>query len=77
MPGRPSVISAGRLLLSTSAISIQITQLEKELGVKPFDRVGRKLVLEPTGQIFLERVHTVLEAVDDAVASDSMRTPEQ
>lgn len=63
--------AAARLLLSTSAISIQITQLEKELGVKLFDRVGRKLVLEPTGQVFLQRVQTVLEAVDDAVASVS------
>lgn len=63
--------AAARLLLSTSAISIQITQLEKELGVKLFDRVGRKLVLEPSGQVFLEHVQTVLEAVDDAVASVS------
>ena len=63
--------AAARLLLSTSAISIQITQLEKGLGVKLFDRVGRKLVLEPSGKIFLERVQTVLDAVDDAVASVS------
>lgn len=63
--------AAARLLLSTSAVSIQITQLEKELGVKLFDRVGRKLVLEPTGQVFLKHVEKVLEAVDDAVASVS------
>lgn len=68
--------AAARLLLSTSAISIQITQLEKELGVKLFDRVGRKLILQPIGKIFLERVQTVLEAVDDAVASVSkIKTP--
>jgi len=63
--------AAARLLLSTSAISIQIKLLEQALGVKLFDRVGRKLVLEPSGQIFLEHVQTVLEAVDDAVASVS------
>ena len=63
--------AAARLLLSTSAISIQITQLEKELGVKLFDRVGRKLVLEPTGEIFLAHVQTVLDAFDDAIASVS------
>ncbi len=67
--------AAARLLLSTSAISIQITQLEKELGVKLFDRVGRKLVLEPTGQIFLDHVQNVLDAFDDAVASVSKVQP--
>jgi DNA-binding transcriptional LysR family regulator len=67
--------AAARLLLSTSAISIQITQLEKELGVKLFDRVGRKLVLEPTGQIFLEHVQTVLDTFDDAMASVSKAAP--
>jgi DNA-binding transcriptional LysR family regulator len=63
--------AATRLLLSTSAISIQINQLEKELGVKLFRRVGRKLVLEPSGKTFLEHVQSVLKAVDDAVASIS------
>ena len=61
--------AASRLLLSTSAISIQINQLEKQLGVKLFDRVGRKLVLLPAGQIFLDHVPAVFGAVDDAVAS--------
>lgn len=70
--------AAARLLLSTSAISIQITQLEKALGVKLFDRVGRNLVLGPYGQVFLEHVKTVLEAVDDAVASVSkIKSPQQ
>lgn len=63
--------AAARLLLSTSAISIQITQLEKELGVKLFDRVGRKLVLEPSGKVFLGHVQKILDAVDDAVSSIS------
>ena len=61
--------AASRLLLSTSAISIQINQLEKQLGVKLFDRVGRKLVLLPAGQTFLDHVPAVFDAVDDAVAS--------
>jgi DNA-binding transcriptional LysR family regulator len=63
--------AAARLLLSTSAISIQISQLEKELGVKLFDRIGRKLVLEPSGKVFLAHVQTVLDAVDDAIESVS------
>jgi len=61
--------AATRLLLSTSAISIQINQLEKQLGVKLFDRVGRKLVLLPAGQVFLDHVPQVFNAVDVAVAS--------
>ncbi|HEY4134573.1 MAG TPA: LysR family transcriptional regulator [Alphaproteobacteria bacterium] len=63
--------AATRLLLSTSAISIQITQLEKELGVKLFRRAGRKLVLEPAGKVFLDHVTGILKAVDDAIASVS------
>jgi DNA-binding transcriptional LysR family regulator len=61
--------AATRLLLSTSAISIQINQLEKQLGIKLFDRVGRKLVLLPAGQVFLNHVPAVFNAVDEAVAS--------
>jgi DNA-binding transcriptional LysR family regulator len=67
--------AATRLLLSTSAISIQINQLERELGVKLFRRVGRKLALEPTGKTFLEHVHSILKAVDDAIASVSKTKP--
>ena len=70
--------AATRLLLSTSAISIQITQLERELGVKLFRRAGRKLILEPAGKTFLEHVHSVLKAVDDAIASVSKtKAPKQ
>jgi DNA-binding transcriptional LysR family regulator len=61
--------AAARLLLSTSAISIQINQLEKELGVTLFNRVGRKLVLDSSAEIFFQHVHHVLGAVEDAVAS--------
>jgi DNA-binding transcriptional LysR family regulator len=67
--------AAARLLLSTSAISIQINQLESELGVKLFNRVGRKLVLEPQGQTFYEHVHGILRSVDDAVESVTSTKP--
>ena len=63
--------AAARLLLSTSAVSIQINQLENELGVKLFGRIGRKLVLEPHSQTFFEHVHDILRSVEDAVESVS------
>jgi DNA-binding transcriptional LysR family regulator len=63
--------AAAQMLLSISAVSLQIKQLEEELGVKLFGRVGRKLILLPTGHTFLQHVKTVFDAVDTAVASVS------
>jgi DNA-binding transcriptional LysR family regulator len=63
--------AASRQLLSTSAISIQIGQLEKDLGVKLFNKVGRKLILAPVGETFLKHVQLVFNAVDTAITSVS------
>jgi DNA-binding transcriptional LysR family regulator len=60
--------SSARLLhVSQSAISEQISDLEREVGV-PLLRRGQKAIgLTPHGEIFLEEVRKVLAAADRAV----------
>ena len=37
---------------SQSAVTVQIRQLETELGVRLFDRTGKKVTLTPSGKEF-------------------------
>ena len=50
--------AAERLHLAQPTLSSQIQKLEKSMGVKLFDRVGRGLVLSETG-------HTVFRYADE------------
>jgi len=43
--------AAEKLFLAQPTLSAQINRLEKSMGVKLFDRVGRRLVLTDTGQM--------------------------
>ena len=46
------VSKAAELLhLAQPTVSRQVTQLEKTIGAKLFDRIGRSLVLTETGQL--------------------------
>ena len=63
--------AAAQLHISIPAISIQIRKLEQELGVALFERLGRKLVLTPTGQMFRTEAETALEAFNRAIESVS------
>ncbi len=56
--------AAEKLHYTQSTITFQIDQLEKELSVKLFEKVGRKMVLTSAGKDFIPRVDEVLEAVD-------------
>ncbi|WP_032371377.1 LysR family transcriptional regulator [Rhodococcoides fascians] len=60
--------AAARLRVAQSALSSQIRDLEKELGVELFARTSRSVTITPAGQIFLERAHSVLGAVSRLVA---------
>lgn len=46
--------------LSQPAISKRIAQLEQELKVKLFDRIGRRVQITEAGQIFLERARHLI-----------------
>lgn len=54
------------LHVAQSAISRQIANLEKELGVKLFEREGRNIKLTPIGKIFLDHTKTAMKAIDHA-----------
>ena len=59
--------AARMLYVSQSAISEQVGDLEREMGVTLFHRDGRSVALTATGEVFLEEARTVLNAARHAV----------
>ena len=60
--------TANALYISPSSLSLTISKLEREIGVKLFDRVGRKLKLNDNGQDFLVHLRAVLSELDFTVS---------
>lgn len=58
--------AAERLHMSQPPLSMQIAQLERELGVKLFVRNNRRVALTEAGKTFLDDVRIVLARVKDA-----------
>jgi len=58
--------ASDHLHVAQSAVSLQITKLEDELGVMLFERVGRNLKLTDIGKTFLVHVKKALQAIDYA-----------
>lgn len=52
--------SAEQLNVSQPAISLMISRLEDELGIKLFDRIGRRVILNENGDAFLSHVDKIL-----------------
>jgi DNA-binding transcriptional LysR family regulator len=52
--------AAKALHMTQSAVSAAVLSLEERHGVTLFDRVGRSIVLNQTGRVFLERARRVL-----------------
>lgn len=59
--------AAEELHVAQSAVSRQIHQLEEELGVNLFMQKGRNLHLTAVGQLFCDRIETILKDLDRAV----------
>ena len=51
------------------SISATIKKLEDELGVKLFDRNGKRITLNSNGKIFYEKVAAAINNIDDGVGS--------
>ncbi len=60
--------AAGELLVSQPALSRQIQQLERDLGLVLFTRTGRRLELTAAGRRFLAAADSVASAVDGAAS---------
>ena len=63
----------GNLGYSQAAVTIQIKQLEQELGVHLFDRIGKQTTLTHQGQVFYEYASAIMR--DLAQAKDAMANP--
>lgn len=63
--------AAKACFVSQPSLSQQITKLEKELGEKLFERLGRGIRLTEPGRAFRRHVDQILRLVDDARASVS------
>jgi DNA-binding transcriptional LysR family regulator len=61
--------ASDHLNMTQSAVSAAITALETRHGVTLFDRVGRSIVLNRTGQLFLKEAQAVLASAKAAEAA--------
>lgn len=59
--------AANALHVAQSAVSRQIVNLEKELGVDLFIREGRTIRLTPIGVIFLKHMDKAMNVIDDGM----------
>lgn len=59
--------AAESLGYSQSAITVQVQQLENELGVRLFDRIGKNVTITHYGQAFIPYARDVVAAADKAV----------
>ena len=58
--------AADRLHIAQPAVSEQIRNLERELGVQLLERTPRSVVLTPPGAVLLEEARRMLRLADDA-----------
>lgn len=61
--------AAARIHLTQAAVSVQIKQLEEEIGSPLFLRVNKKLYLTDAGRLLLSHTANILQAYDEATAA--------
>ncbi|MGL4763311.1 MAG: LysR substrate-binding domain-containing protein [Sarcina sp.] len=54
-----------KLYISQPSVSQAIKEMEKELGVSLFDRIGKKLYLTYEGEVYLKYVNRILNLYDE------------
>lgn len=64
-----------RLYISQPSVSQAIKEMEKELGVSLFDRIGKKLYLTYEGEVYLKYVKRILNLYDEVkITLENSRT---
>ena len=58
---------AKEMYISQPSISQCISELESEMGIRLFDRIGKKLYLTNEGKIFYEYTRRLLNIYEEAV----------
>ena len=61
--------AAEQLGYNQSSVTVQIQKLEEELGVKLFDRIGKKVYLTPAGQTLYTSALKITQEVNAAITS--------
>ncbi|MEC5186658.1 Hca operon transcriptional activator [Parageobacillus caldoxylosilyticus] len=64
--------AAARLNMAQPPLSLQIRQLEEEIGVPLFHRTKRKVELTKEGQVFLEKAYQILKNLEEAIETVRM-----
>lgn len=59
--------AAEQLGYSQSAVTVQIRQLEKELNLQLFERIGKRVYLTEKGQEFIQYADEIMNVVDRAL----------
>src|SRR5213083_427590 len=65
---RTFTAGAKRVNVTQAAISMQIRQLEDEVGLPLFTRTPRRVIMTEAGEYLLERARRILREHDSAVA---------
>ena len=60
--------AAQKINITQPSLSSIISNMENELGVKLFDRVGRQIVLNKYGKVFYEGIDAMLDTYDSTIA---------
>ncbi|CVI71741.1 HTH-type transcriptional regulator GltR [Clostridiales bacterium CHKCI001] len=66
--------AAEQLGYSQSAVTIQMQQLEKELGTKLFERIGKTVSLTSQGERFITYANEIVRVTNEAMAFATDRT---
>jgi DNA-binding transcriptional LysR family regulator len=56
-----------KLYISTQALSLQVMQIESELGAKLLDRTTKRVALTPEGELFVKKFTPVLKQYEKAL----------
>lgn len=67
--------AASAVSLSQSATSAALNELESQLGIKLFDRIGNKLMLNDSGRVLLPQAHQLLDAAANIAQQFQVSVP--